>query len=456
MAFRTAGSLTALAQMKKTPPAARSIGSGVGVLLSAIDGTGGNPGFTVTLTRMGTDPQGTMAALEAMVPEQISNAVLHALLTFIAQTPDMSDASLEALASTAPEPWAPPLAAFGKALVAATRRCVASEGRAPMGDTTTVVCVDGSRLSFLALEVATQLRKHGRLVVLHVSPPPSSDSGSRVELVEDGKEGEEKEGGGTRGSRSGGATPADLGADFLSKDLEQRCVQQFGIAPHQFSVVAVGPGDAYGASGGSIEDMVAKVVAAEKADTVVLGVYGTSGARIGSLGACARWAIKNVACATVLANPYSSPLPSSGSSGAAGGALASNQRASLFMAVLKAERPLNLAALRATMGLMSYWHNLLVLVLLTEAQTKAVNGGKVPATPSVEDVTADLAAVIDAAQMSGRVKVEEFVATKTSDQLIAKVADEERADFLALDREDNFHSGILKTVRASVILVPCT
>ena len=48
------------------------------------------------------------------------------------------------------------------------------------------------------------------------------------------------------------------------------------------------------------------------------------------------------------------------------------------------------------------------------------------------------------------------MATKTSDQLIAKVADEERADFLALDREDNFHSGILKTVRASVILVPCT
>ena len=51
--------------MKKTPPVARSIGSGVGVLLAAIEGSGGNPGFTITLTRMATDPPGTTASASA-------------------------------------------------------------------------------------------------------------------------------------------------------------------------------------------------------------------------------------------------------------------------------------------------------------------------------------------------------------------------------------------------------
>ena len=107
------------------------------------------------------------------------------------------------------------------------------------------------------------------------------------------------------------------------------------------------------------------------------------------------------------------------------------------------------------MGLMSYWHSVLVLVLLTQPQTKAYEAGTT-ATPPIEDVTADLQGVLDAAQVNGWVKVQPFVATKTSDQLIVKVADEEHADFLALDRADNLHSGILKTLRASVILVPET
>ena len=125
------------------------------------------------------------------------------------------------------------------------------------------------------------------------------------------------------------------------------------------------------------------------------------------------------------------------------------------MVVLRAERPLNVRALQATMGLMSYWHSVLVLVLLTQPQTKAYEAGTT-ATPPIEDVTADLQGVLDAAQVNGWVQVQPYVATKTSDQLIVKVADAEHADFLALDRADNLHSGILKTLRASVILVPET
>jgi hypothetical protein len=52
------------------------------------------------------------------------------------------------------------------------------------------------------------------------------------------------------------------------------------------------------------------------------------------------------------------------------------------------------------------------------------------------------------------VKVEKYVATKTKEQLVVRMADAERVDFLCLDRKDDIHDGVIKSCRASVILLP--
>lgn len=57
----------------------------------------------------------------------------------------------------------------------------------------------------------------------------------------------------------------------------------------------------------------------------------------------------------------------------------------LFLLVLRAERPLNVRAIRATMALMAPWHSLLLLVLLNEAQTRADQRG-LPAQPPIDKV----------------------------------------------------------------------
>lgn len=110
------------------------------------------------------------------------------------------------------------------------------------------------------------------------------------------------------------------------------------------------------------------------------------------------------------------------------------------MVVLKAERPLNTAAVFATMRLMSHWHSLLIYVVLNEAQSKAEASGQT-AQPPIPPLVADLEAMLRAAQLSsasqpadnddgsitsastekvaGRscVKVEPFSATKTREQV---------------------------------------
>jgi len=67
---------------------------------------------------------------------------------------------------------------------------------------------------------------------------------------------------------------------------------------------------------------------------------------------------------TVLANPYSTPVPPPSTGGV------DSMRPALFMVVVKAERPLNKRLIYGAMRLMSHWHSLVIYVLLNEAQTK--------------------------------------------------------------------------------------
>ena len=106
---------------------------------------------------------------------------------------------------------------------------------------------------------------------------------------------------------------------FLVADLRYRCAVHLNIPTHRFSIVTLqssrnsdSSGDATSARSSSVpfKELCAATAVQERADVVVLGGYGTTGARIGTLGTQAAWATSELAnCTTVLANPYANPVP---------------------------------------------------------------------------------------------------------------------------------------------------
>jgi len=84
------------------------------------------------------------------------------------------------------------------------------------------------------------------------------------------------------------------------------------------------------------------------------------------------------------------------------------------------------------------------------------------AQPPIGPVVSDLKDMINAARLvpgdgdltrRSSVKVEKYNNTKTKEQLVVRMADSERVDFLCLDRKDDIHDGVIKSCRASVILI---
>jgi hypothetical protein len=96
---------------------------------------------------------------------------------------------------------------------------------------------------------------------------------------------------------------------FLEADLRNRCAVQLNIPTHRTKVVTVVRSSASGETV-SFKDACVACVASEKVDVVVLGSYGNTGARIGTLGTHAAWATTSLlGCTTVLASPYANPVP---------------------------------------------------------------------------------------------------------------------------------------------------
>jgi nucleotide-binding universal stress UspA family protein len=424
--------LLELSLMRKTPAVAKIIGAVVGILLGSNQHPGQIPNHAPWLQRIGNDPEGTLQEIESCSPDTLSNASLHTLLTFIHRTPDMSESALlELEQSTTIGRWAAPLARIGLAALRTAARCQNAEGRMPMDPATILCCVDGSRLSYLALEVAATLLKHGRLVVLHVAEEDVDEE------------------------------MPDLGIEFIKADLEQRCSEQLRIPAHRLTIIIsdIGSGGSQSShislDGNDFKQTLRRVMRLQNIDTVVLGCYGSAGARIGNLGSKSLWGVRTVDCCTILANPYSTPVPPP----TAG--RADSMRPALFMVAVKAERPLNKRLIYGVMRLMSHWHSLLIYVLLNEAQTKAEAMGVV-AQPPIAPVVADLKEIIASARLipgdgdltrRSSVKVEKYNNTKTKEQMVVRMADAERADFLCLDRKDDIHDGVIKSCRASVILI---
>jgi hypothetical protein len=115
-------------------------------------------------------------------PSALSNAATHNLMALLHKTPELSAEALDALAGShhrggpsrggannnsssddalglavptaaAAQAWARPLAAFGVAVRELAAKCEDATERMPVKAQTIMVCVDGSRLSYLALEV---------------------------------------------------------------------------------------------------------------------------------------------------------------------------------------------------------------------------------------------------------------------------------------------------------------
>mmetsp|Transcript_10567 Transcript_10567/g.12840 ORF Transcript_10567/g.12840 Transcript_10567/m.12840 type:complete len:460 (+) Transcript_10567:17-1396(+) len=425
--------LLELSLMRKTPAVAKIIGSVVGLLLNGNSMQNGQiPNHAPWLQRIGNDPEGTLREINSCDPDTLSNASLHTLLAFLHRTPDMSkEALLELEKNTTLGRWTAPLAQIGLAALNTAARCQSAEGRMPMDPATILCCVDGSRLSYLALEVAATLLKHGRLIVLHVAEEDIDEE------------------------------MPDLGIEFIKADLEQRCEDQLRIPSHRLTIIIadVGSGGSQSShvslDGNNFKQTLRRVVPSENIDTVVLGCYGSAGARIGNLGSKSLWGVRSIDCCTILANPYSTPVPPPSAR------RAESMRSALFMVVVKAERPLNKRLIYGAMRLMSHWHSLVIYVLLNEAQTKAEALGAV-AQPPIGPVVSDLKDMINAARLvpgdgdltrRSSVKVEKYNNTKTKEQLVVRMADSERVDFLCLDRKDDIHDGVIKSCRASVILI---
>eukprot|EP00639_Heterosigma_akashiwo_P012495 CAMPEP_0206368336 /NCGR_PEP_ID=MMETSP0294-20121207/4610_1 /ASSEMBLY_ACC=CAM_ASM_000327 /TAXON_ID=39354 /ORGANISM="Heterosigma akashiwo, Strain CCMP2393" /LENGTH=325 /DNA_ID=CAMNT_0053814819 /DNA_START=53 /DNA_END=1026 /DNA_ORIENTATION=+ len=119
------------------------------------------------------------------------------------------------------------------------------------------VLVDGSRASYLAMNLAARLRGYGRLVVLHAHDPAAP-------------------------ALSGGGGGG--GADFLARDIKKICAHSYGIPQKDFKVVfeTVKQGQTVN---GLLEDMIIR----EKVEVVVVGSHGQAGPRVAAHGrTCAR------------------------------------------------------------------------------------------------------------------------------------------------------------------------
>ena len=393
-----------LSNARKTPPEAKIIGDVAGLLLLAIEKDvhaehGISPGYEVAFRRFADDPS-TLQAMQGCNPDGLKNATIHSLLMHLSNETCLSEDGLASVRARS-EPWAPLLADYGMAVRITVEKFLGQRGRMPMTDHTILVAVDGSRLSYLALEVAAQFRKHGNLVLLNI--------------------------------QEGEAAPRDLEPAFLEEDLVHRCQHQFKLRSHQFRVISER------LAGRRMQDVIAGAMADNKANILVVGAYGNGGPRTGLLGEHAVWSATAVDEMAVIANPYTAPslngVPN---------------RSSLFMVAINAEKPLNKEAVVATMQLMSHWNQIIVMILLTESQTKAAEVEPDKSTKLVDEMSKLLAD----AQVQGTVRIVKFVATKTPEQQILNATETDRVDFLALDRFDGWHIDCLKFGRATVIIVP--
>jgi hypothetical protein len=120
------------------------------------------------------------------------------------------------------------------------------------------------------------------------------------------------------GNGNNNSDDGDDQLSFLVADLRKRCAVHLNIPTHCFSIVTLqssrssSDGSTVSARSSSVpfKDLCMATAAEEKADVVVLGGYGTTGARIGTLGTQAAWATAELTdCTTVLANPYANPVP---------------------------------------------------------------------------------------------------------------------------------------------------
>lgn len=138
-----------------------------GVLLQEIRHVHGQGSFDDYVLALADDTEARLHDIRSCTSQDISNDVLYAILDMKTKNRIFDPEILEEFRQSG-QSWAAVLSAFADAVLEAVSRAQSVPERMPMEPQTIMVAMDGSRLSYLALDVGAQLRRQGRLVVLHI------------------------------------------------------------------------------------------------------------------------------------------------------------------------------------------------------------------------------------------------------------------------------------------------
>lgn len=222
--------------------------------------------------------------------------------------------------------------------------------------------------------------------------------------------------------------PDDLSPTFILEDVRERCLEQYAIPESHLNVrllekemktretIEQGTtgetGTKLDLSSGmeSIDEAIDRAAREAGAAVVVVGNCGSGGVHVGRVGPHAIRATHRLQQTLVVVHPYSAPLQPDG------------MRVFRFLAIVNSERPSSTSVVRASMQMMSYWHVLTVLVLLGERQ----------AAKGQNALKENMERVLRVAGVNGTVHLQPVEPNKTPEQLILRVAEADRANYVVL------------------------
>merc|ERR1712070_993411 len=108
--------------------------------------------------------------------------------------------------------------------------------------------------------------------------------------------------------------------------------------------------------------------------------------------------------------------------------------------------------IRETMKLMCHWHELTVMIIITDSRGPRFNSAFKELR---QNTLKHLTSIIDAAQVRGSIIVERLVPTERAmNEVVLDGCQASKADFLVLARDEECTRDCLRNSRVSVILLP--
>lgn len=382
--------MEALYQIRKPPKSVRIVIEAIGHLFriepvpSTKHRVPASSNYTPSITRLVEDYEGSLRSLQNIDVTTLGNDVVDLLIENVAQKEFNVDLShIEGGEEVAT------LCAFVLDLM---DRIYSSPGRKPIGKRRIMVAMDGSRMSYAAFEIASQLRGHNLLQVVHITDPTKD------------------------------YLPPHLEPQYLLTDFEARCVRK-AIPSSSFSVAVRAKEQDQ-----STRDALQQAAWNFKSDILILGSFGRKGPSIFQMGSVTDWSVRTIPVTTVIVRPESvvpddTPIVGGGPPPV---------RPSLFMCAVDGS-DVAADAMEMALFLMKPVDRLLVLHIRIADGTQGRS----------EDVVARYESRLANAMVDGRVVLEEKLGGKTISQQICQAVAREEASFLVMgvDGMGAFNSG---------------